>query len=106
MNIKKTLRIYARKCAYCGYIFQKFEEKTVDHIIPSSKISKGTKLTNLLVCCKSCNHQKADKDLKDFITAKIKIHIKNYLQSLNSIIINGQNYSEEIQKVLYNIIGE
>lgn len=57
--------IYARdkgKCQYCGIKLDR-DEITLDHV--TSRANGGiTEWTNVVVCCVSCNRQKADKTLQ------------------------------------------
>lgn len=48
-------------CVYCGK-----PANAVDHLIPKSK-GGPDKNWNLVPCCKSCNSEKKDKDLADFL---------------------------------------
>lgn len=46
-------------CAYCGCSLAD-EQKTLDHVVPLSR--GGThELTNLVVCCRSCNSTKGNR---------------------------------------------
>ena len=54
--------LYARdryRCLYCGDSFSP-EYLTRDHIIPDSR-NGSSKYSNSATCCKSCNHEKADR---------------------------------------------
>jgi len=52
-----------RKCSYCGAIDIRLE---IDHIIPKS--SGGTDaVSNLTICCRSCNEKKGNNTLQDFL---------------------------------------
>lgn len=56
------------KCPYCGDSYSK-SRKSLDHIIPLAK-ADGRKLhsiTNVLVCCRSCNNRKHAKGLTRFL---------------------------------------
>lgn len=46
-------------CAYCGSEFYD-SELTRDHVIPRRLGGKST-WTNLVTCCRGCNHRKADR---------------------------------------------
>ena len=57
--------IYRRddySCVYCG----SREKLTIDHVIPKSKGGKNT-WDNLVTCCSSCNLNKSDRPLKEFL---------------------------------------
>lgn len=47
------------ECFYCK-IESQGKEMTVDHIVPLTK-GGGHDISNLVVCCESCNHSKNDK---------------------------------------------
>lgn len=54
--------VFARekgRCAYCGVLVSK-HNKTIDHVIPSSRGGKTT-FKNCVLCCKKCNDLKGDK---------------------------------------------
>jgi 5-methylcytosine-specific restriction endonuclease McrA len=54
--------LYARDayiCAYCGIQF-KYNQLTIDHVIPKSHGGRHT-WVNTVSACKSCNHGKADR---------------------------------------------
>jgi 5-methylcytosine-specific restriction endonuclease McrA len=52
-----------RRCQYCGIELSN-EEQTLDHVIPVSKGGKSV-WENLVLCCKPCNRDKADRSLED-----------------------------------------
>ena len=56
-------------CRYCGTKMYSRDEVTVDHIKPLSRGGK-TEISNLLICCKTCNKSKSSKH---------KNHYKNLL---------------------------
>jgi 5-methylcytosine-specific restriction endonuclease McrA len=66
-HYKKTVRfsrynMYMRdlfQCQYCNDVFD-FEELTIDHVVPRAKGGK-TNWDNCVTACKSCNHDKGDK---------------------------------------------
>lgn len=47
------------RCQYCGREFPP-QELTCDHVIPRSRGGK-TDWTNVVTCCKSCNHKKGGR---------------------------------------------
>lgn len=50
-------------CSYCGKVGGKLE---VDHIIPFSKGGNDS-FENLTTSCRTCNRQKKDKSVKEFL---------------------------------------
>lgn len=60
-------------CYICG---EQTDNPTIDHVIP--KKSRGQdRMWNLQCCCKRCNEDKADLDIKDYVQL-IYLHRKNY----------------------------
>lgn len=47
------------RCFYC-YIHLKFEEATIDHVIPVCKGGNKSAWRNTVVCCKECNALKKE----------------------------------------------
>lgn len=61
LTFSKNL-VFARdkgRCVYCDVLVSK-HNKTIDHVLPSSRGGK-TNFTNCVLCCKKCNDKKADK---------------------------------------------
>ncbi|RKW69446.1 HNH endonuclease [Galactobacter caseinivorans] len=56
---RAVLRRDAHRCAYCGA-----GADTVDHVRPRSRGGPSS-WTNLVACCRKCNHAKADRLLED-----------------------------------------
>jgi 5-methylcytosine-specific restriction endonuclease McrA len=46
-------------CQYCGFVFPS-SKLTLDHVLPRSRGGRDT-WENLVTCCVSCNHHKADR---------------------------------------------
>jgi 5-methylcytosine-specific restriction endonuclease McrA len=46
-------------CQYCGVVFST-AKLTLDHVLPRSRGGRDT-WENLVTCCASCNHRKADR---------------------------------------------
>jgi 5-methylcytosine-specific restriction endonuclease McrA len=46
-------------CQYCGVVFPS-TRLTLDHVLPRSRGGRDT-WENLVTCCHSCNHRKADR---------------------------------------------
>lgn len=68
MKQKKEIRKplyekYDGRCAYCGDLM-KFEDMTVDHIIPLAKGGQW-EWENYHPCCIECNAYKADKTVEE-----------------------------------------
>ena len=62
---ERELIARAKGCPYCG-VTMTAEDKTLDHMNP---ISKGGMhgLSNVVVCCRSCNARKCDKDFPEWL---------------------------------------
>lgn len=56
-------------CTYCGVMADKLE---CDHVIPLSK-GGSNDMDNLTTACRTCNRQKKDKSVAEFIIYKQKI---------------------------------
>lgn len=62
------LFVQSVRCPYCGDPYSK-SRRSLDHITPLAK-ANGRKLhsiTNVLVCCLICNHQKRTRSLNEFL---------------------------------------
>lgn len=82
-KIKKILAKTGGRCFYCGCVlppdtdnldeygvcYSSIRNWDVDHLIPVSKGGNG-KVENLVPSCKSCNHNKSDKLVDEFIGAR------------------------------------
>lgn len=54
------------QCHYCGcWIFP--TNATLDHVVPRSRGGNNS-LSNLLLCCRSCNQSKGSTPYKDFVS--------------------------------------
>jgi hypothetical protein len=70
LNVRKI--VFKRdnyKCTYCGVLADKLE---CDHIIPLSK-GGSNDMDNLTTACRTCNRQKKDKSVAEFIIYKQKL---------------------------------
>lgn len=56
---RAVLRRDSHRCAYCGD-----HADTIDHIRPRSRGGPSS-WSNLVACCRRCNHLKADRSLED-----------------------------------------
>ena len=71
-------KVYLRdgfKCQYCLKTIRKGRDLTVDHILPFSKGGRAI-VSNLVVCCSSCNCKLADKEFTDLTEKKSFIREK------------------------------
>lgn len=61
------------ECYYCGKVVVN-REKTIDHKIP---ITRGgtNNLTNIVICCQSCNSKKSNKTEEEFLNERNKNNI-------------------------------
>lgn len=60
--IKELKDLYNGVCAYCG----KDNGKTIDHIVPLARGGKHD-VSNLTMCCQTCNSRKCTMLLNEFI---------------------------------------
>lgn len=56
----------AAQCLYCGAMFRSDEEKSLDHMDPIA-LGGLHGLSNLVVCCRSCNQRKRDKPFREWL---------------------------------------
>lgn len=86
-TLKTELRVYIwerdnRSCHYCGITLPRPGKKgsfrtQTDHIIPHSQGGSDDP-TNLVICCKTCNRSKADKDYAYYLNqeyTRVTIHL-------------------------------
>ena len=70
-NVREyLLEKWNRQCVYCDATNTPLE---IDHIHPRSKGGSNS-ITNLTLACHQCNQVKSNKDIKDFITDKIRLN--------------------------------
>jgi 5-methylcytosine-specific restriction endonuclease McrA len=55
----------AKSCPYCG-VKLRSSNKTLDHMVPISKGGVHGK-SNCLICCRSCNSRKSDRDFDEWL---------------------------------------
>ena len=58
-------------CQYCGVVFPS-SRLTLDHVLPRSRGGRDT-WENLVTCCHSCNHRKADRTPEESDMALIRM---------------------------------
>jgi 5-methylcytosine-specific restriction endonuclease McrA len=58
-------------CQYCGVVFST-GKLTLDHVLPRSRGGRDT-WENLVACCDSCNHRKADRTPEEAGMALIRM---------------------------------
>lgn len=101
---QKYKRDTATHCAYCNHKLydEGHRKRTIDHFFPVSKDVKNlNRGWNKLVCCKSCNHIKADKNPEQFLAYLQKQlnksgHTPQYIQDTKDIINNVSRYYDEL----------
>ena len=76
-------------CVYCSSVCRSDKERTLDHIIPINK-NGSNHYNNLVLCCRSCNASKSDKNVfewcksKDYDVPKIVIELlENQKEQMN-----------------------
>lgn len=83
-------------CRYCGD-----PASTVDHVIPKSRLPKGTANTwgNMVAACKTCNHSKADRTPEE-------AGMKTPIVKDGYVVRDGEKYKSELQDLLYTALVE
>jgi len=87
------LEKWGRKCAYCRAENVRLE---MDHIVPKSR-SGSNRISNLAICCRTCNQKKANLSLKEFLSnnpvtlEKIQRHAKKPLS--DAAAVNATRYA-------------
>ena len=95
MSLKRDIKKYSQFCAYCGIPFYDYNQKTIDHLQAKSQGGKSN-LSNLVCSCHSCNRQKADSLLKEWLRSKFRRNRLNiYIVAMKSF---KKNYSDLIYK--------
>lgn len=59
-------------CAYCGRSLGDLNKLTIDHVNPVSRGGKS-EIGNLVGCCLTCNHAKADRTPEEWIVAILAV---------------------------------
>ena len=72
---KKWTDFYGNHCAYCTIDCK--EESTIDHLTPLSK-GGGNTLDNLVIACKTCNHEKGNLNVCEFKPLILQPLRRNY----------------------------
>ena len=65
-----------RKCHYCRKHI-KYQESTLDHVVPTSKGSTDG-LHNLVISCSSCNNTKGNEDYRSFVRQEVRTVYREY----------------------------
>ncbi len=56
----------AKKCVYCGIVFNDIVKKTIDHLVPLCKGGSHSS-SNIVVCCLTCNSKKGSMDYEKWM---------------------------------------
>lgn len=70
----------AKDCRYCGELMRSVD-KSLDHKIPLSA-GGAHSITNVVVCCKTCNTLKADRTIDEWIAALIHRSTEDHCAAL------------------------
>lgn len=76
--------INAKSCLYCGEKFNDQCKPTLDHMIPLIKGGLHS-MSNLVVCCRSCNSRKGKRDFMDFIQTLSEPHQARALRAWHKL---------------------
>lgn len=88
-------------CGYCSTVMET-RDCTVDHIVPVSKGGKS-EWSNAVCSCKTCNHRKADKDLRE---SGLRLHITPTTPTISSFVslkMRSLGIEEYINDLLTNL---
>lgn len=111
MSKTKRLRIFNRtggRCAYCGRKLELDKPWHVDHLYPHSW-GGGSRDTNLIPACCSCNIRKKDRDVDTFrewvmngLAEAVESLVTDRLTKCDAYLVDdGAN--EEITEKLYDL---
>jgi 5-methylcytosine-specific restriction endonuclease McrA len=71
-KLRRSLWLNDPHCHYCGRELA-FEESTLDHKLAKGK--GGThEMSNLVLSCLECNHEKGDGDYESFVSEKCNVY--------------------------------
>lgn len=61
-----------RRCYYCGVVFTRRSQATIDHMHPTSK-GGSNESENRVLACRSCNNHKDDLTVEEYRTKQINL---------------------------------
>lgn len=91
----RKLKDLVSNCAYCGMELEN-QYKTYDHLLP--KLYGGKRnISNIVICCPSCNVKKGDSHLIEFLSEEIHAHyFEHYLNTVD-LLVNDKPYANLIR---------
>jgi len=91
---KQIIEEAGRICYICNEYIAENEFPTLDHVKPKFKLGEDKK-ENLKCCCKRCNDDKSNRDLKEYVD-HIKVNRGHYLwisnEQIESIYKMGRGF--------------
>jgi hypothetical protein len=84
-------------CAYCERVVDP-ATITLDHVTPRRGLTAYDRRDNLVLCCKTCNAQKADKPILVFLLANRKRVVAMYKY--------GQHLSHQLVEMVKDLLPE
>jgi len=88
----------AGHCIYCGHAVSP-QDMAVDHIIPLSKGGENH-YENKVCSCPSCNAQKANREVMDFLIEIPNFRYRRYVHRLENLENQGKMLPGKVQRLL------
>ncbi len=103
---KKTFKRNFETCAYSGEKFEPCDVATIEHILPVN-CGGEDEFSNYLVVKSSWNAYRSDIPLDTFIkeNPQVKENIIKAVKSKEGQVLEGINWSKEVKKSLFKILG-
>lgn len=90
-------------CWYCGEVFDKKEELTIDHVFPRSKGGDNS-MDNIIMVCKHCNSSKGSMDLFEWYVTKRQVFppidiLQHYLKQIYLFSVENGLLSRQCDEI-------